>query len=88
VSPKSIRVVLVSGWVETEAAVALVERLAAEAESDYDTTRMKLMKSIGGNSNRPAEQTEGSSGSHGISSLAAGGHHHRSGIGLMVAACR
>jgi NAD(P)-dependent dehydrogenase (short-subunit alcohol dehydrogenase family) len=36
------------GWVETEAAVALVKRLAAEAGSDYDTARTKLMQSIGG----------------------------------------
>ena len=49
VSPKGIRVVMVSpGWVETEAAVALVERLATEAGSDYHTARMKLMQSIGG----------------------------------------
>jgi NAD(P)-dependent dehydrogenase (short-subunit alcohol dehydrogenase family) len=49
VSPKGIRVVMVSpGWVETEAAVALVERLATEAGSDYHTARMKLIQSIGG----------------------------------------
>jgi NAD(P)-dependent dehydrogenase (short-subunit alcohol dehydrogenase family) len=36
------------GWVETEAAVALVERLATEAGSDYHTARMKLIQSIGG----------------------------------------
>ncbi|BCP51433.1 short-chain dehydrogenase [Kaistia sp. 32K] len=49
VSPKGVRVVRVSpGWTETEAAVALVERLADKAGTDYDTARADLMKAIGG----------------------------------------
>lgn len=49
VSPKGVRVLSVSpGWVETEASVALVERLAREAGSDYGSARQQLMDSIGG----------------------------------------
>jgi len=60
VSPKGVRVVRVSpGWTETEAAVALVERLAADARSDYGTARSKLMAAIGGipigRPNKPSE---------------------------------
>ncbi|MBY0318966.1 MAG: SDR family oxidoreductase [Reyranella sp.] len=60
VSPKGVRVVRVSpGWTETEAAVALVERLAKEAGSDYSTARGKLMEAIGGipvgRPNKPSE---------------------------------
>jgi NAD(P)-dependent dehydrogenase (short-subunit alcohol dehydrogenase family) len=37
VSPKGVRVVRVSpGWVETEAAVSLAERLAKEEGTDYE----------------------------------------------------
>jgi NAD(P)-dependent dehydrogenase (short-subunit alcohol dehydrogenase family) len=60
VSPKGVRVVRVSpGWTETESAVALVERLAREAGSDYATARNDLMKAIGGipigRPNKPSE---------------------------------
>jgi NAD(P)-dependent dehydrogenase (short-subunit alcohol dehydrogenase family) len=60
VSPKGVRVVRVSpGWTETESAVALVERLAREANSDYETARNDLMKAIGGipigRPNKPSE---------------------------------
>jgi NAD(P)-dependent dehydrogenase (short-subunit alcohol dehydrogenase family) len=49
VSPKGVRVVRVSpGWVETTAATALVGRLAAEAGSDEQTARQRLMDSLGG----------------------------------------
>ncbi len=49
VSPRGIRVVRVSpGWTETEAAIALVKRLAQEAGSDYETARKGLMTAIGG----------------------------------------
>jgi NAD(P)-dependent dehydrogenase (short-subunit alcohol dehydrogenase family) len=49
VTPKGIRVVRVSpGWVETEAAVALAERLAADAGTDYDGGKQIIMKSLGG----------------------------------------
>jgi NAD(P)-dependent dehydrogenase (short-subunit alcohol dehydrogenase family) len=49
VSPKGIRVVQVSpGWVETEAAVGLVEELARKSGTDYDGARKALMDSLGG----------------------------------------
>src|SRR5882672_3915614 len=49
VSPKGVRVVRVSpGWVETEAAVALVERLATADGTDYETAQKGLMNSLGG----------------------------------------
>lgn len=49
VSPKGIRVVRVSpGWVETEAAARLVERIAAEAGTDYEGGKNMIMKSLGG----------------------------------------
>jgi len=44
-----IRVVRVSpGWVETEAAVALAERLAADAGTNYDGGKQIIMKGLGG----------------------------------------
>ena len=47
--PKGIRVVRVSpGWVETEAAVGLVNELAAKTGTDYEVARQSLMRSIGG----------------------------------------
>jgi NAD(P)-dependent dehydrogenase (short-subunit alcohol dehydrogenase family) len=49
VSPKGVRVVRVSpGWVETEAAVGLVEELAANKGTDYNSARRALMDSLGG----------------------------------------
>lgn len=49
VSPKGIRVVRVSpGWVETEAAVGLVQKLAASNRTDYEGARKILMDSLGG----------------------------------------
>jgi NAD(P)-dependent dehydrogenase (short-subunit alcohol dehydrogenase family) len=49
VSPKGIRVVRVSpGWVETEAAVGLVNELAAKGGTDYEGARQALMASLGG----------------------------------------
>jgi len=49
VTPKGIRVVRVSpGWVETEAAVALAERLAEQAGTDYEGGRQIIMKALGG----------------------------------------
>ena len=49
VSPKGVRVVRVSpGWVETEAAVALAERLADEAGTDYEGGKEMIMRSLGG----------------------------------------
>lgn len=49
VGPKGIRVMRVSpGWIETEAAIALVERIAREDGSDYAAAEGKLMQSLGG----------------------------------------
>jgi hypothetical protein len=49
VSPKGVRVVRVSpGWIETEAATALVERVSREAGVDQDGGRKLIMESLGG----------------------------------------
>jgi hypothetical protein len=49
VSPKGIRVVRVSpGWVETEAAVRLIDRLAKADGTDYKAAQGALMDSLGG----------------------------------------
>ena len=60
VSPKGIRVVRVSpGWVETEAAVRLVNRLAKTSGTDYEGARKGLMDSLGGIPiGRPAKPRE------------------------------
>jgi NAD(P)-dependent dehydrogenase (short-subunit alcohol dehydrogenase family) len=60
VTPKGIRVVRVSpGWVETEAAVALAERLAAGAGTDYEGGKQIIMKALGGIPlGRPAKPRE------------------------------
>lgn len=49
VTPKGVRVLRVSpGWVETEASVALAERLAAQAGTDYAGGQRIIMQSLGG----------------------------------------
>lgn len=49
VTPKGIRVVRVSpGWVETEAAIALAERLAAQTGTDYEGGKQIIIKALGG----------------------------------------
>jgi NAD(P)-dependent dehydrogenase (short-subunit alcohol dehydrogenase family) len=49
VTPKGVRVVRVSpGWVETEAAVALAERLASQAGTDYEGGKQIIMNALGG----------------------------------------
>jgi NAD(P)-dependent dehydrogenase (short-subunit alcohol dehydrogenase family) len=60
VSPKGIRVVRVApGWVETEAAVRLVKRLAESGGTDYATAQRGLMASLGGIPiGRPAKPSE------------------------------
>lgn len=60
VTPKGIRVVRVSpGWVETEAAVRLAERLAKDAGTDYEGGKQIIMKSLGGIPlGRPAKPRE------------------------------
>ena len=60
VTPKGIRVIRVSpGWVETEAAVALAERLAAQVGTDYEGGKQIIMKGLGGIPlGRPAKPME------------------------------
>nr|WP_298964833.1 SDR family oxidoreductase [uncultured Halomonas sp.] len=49
VSPKGVRVVRVSpDWIETEAAVALAERIAQDAGTDYAGGKQIIMNSLGG----------------------------------------
>ncbi len=60
VSPQGVRVVRVSpGWVETEAAVAYAERLAAGAGTDYEGGKQIIMRGLGGIPiGRPAKPRE------------------------------
>lgn len=60
VTPKGVRVVRVSpGWVETEAAVALAERLAQGAGTDYEGGKQIIMQALGGIPlGRPAKPEE------------------------------
>ena len=60
VSPKGIRVVRVApGWVETEAAVRMVNRLAKAEGTDYQAAQKGLMASLGGIPiGRPSKPTE------------------------------
>mgnify|MGYP001556099424 CR=1 FL=1 len=60
VAPKGVRVVRVSpGWIETEASVALAERLAEQAGTDYEGGKQIIMKSLGGIPlGRPAKPEE------------------------------
>ena len=60
VSPKGVRVLRVSpGWVETEAAVALAERLAADAGTDGEGGKRIGMSALGGIPlGRPAKPQE------------------------------
>lgn len=49
VSPKGVRVVRVSpGWIETEAAVRLTERIAKDAGVDREGGKAIIMKALGG----------------------------------------
>ncbi len=60
VAPNGVRVVRVSpGWVETEAAVAMAERLAEQAGTDYEGGKKIIMDSLGGIPlGRPAKPEE------------------------------
>ena len=60
VTPKGVRVVRVSpGWVETDAAVALAERLADEVGTDYAGGKQIIMQALGGIPlGRPAKPEE------------------------------
>lgn len=49
VGPKGVRVVRVSpGWIETEAALALADRVAGEAGTDRDGGKAIIMEALGG----------------------------------------
>jgi NAD(P)-dependent dehydrogenase (short-subunit alcohol dehydrogenase family) len=60
VSAKGIRVIRVSpGWIETEAAVGLVNRIAAQNSIDFAAAQRRLMDSLGGIPlGRPAKPQE------------------------------
>ena len=47
--PRGVRVMRVSpGWIETDASVALANRLAREAGTDYEGGKKMIMDSLGG----------------------------------------
>src|SRR6516164_7827092 len=49
VSPKGIRVITISpGFIETDAAARMIERMADKDKSDYAGARQKLMEMLGG----------------------------------------
>lgn len=49
VTPQGVRVLSVApGWIETEASVALAERLASQAGTDYEGGQRIIMQSLGG----------------------------------------
>lgn len=49
VSPGGVRVIRVApGWVETEASVALAQRIASHAGTDYEGGKQIIMNSLGG----------------------------------------
>jgi NAD(P)-dependent dehydrogenase (short-subunit alcohol dehydrogenase family) len=63
VSPKGVRVVTVSpGFIETDAATRMIERMAKGDGSDYTTARQRLMDMLGGiplgRPNQPEEVAE------------------------------
>ncbi|WP_439618253.1 SDR family oxidoreductase [Shinella sp.] len=60
VSPKGVRVARASpGWIETEAAVRLAERLAEQASTDYEGGKKIIMDALGGiPMGRPAKPEE------------------------------
>jgi NAD(P)-dependent dehydrogenase (short-subunit alcohol dehydrogenase family) len=63
VSPKGIRVLTVSpGFIETDAATRMIQRMADKDQSDYAAAREKLMDMLGGipldRPNRPDEVAE------------------------------
>ncbi|MGG2395661.1 SDR family oxidoreductase [Pseudomonas sp. SH1-B] len=60
VSAQGVRVVRVApGWIETEASIALAERLAEEAGTDYEGGKRLIMEALGGIPlGRPAKPSE------------------------------
>lgn len=59
-TPKGVRVLRVSpGWIETQASVALAQRLAAQAGTDLEGGKQIIMQSLGGIPlGRPAQPQE------------------------------
>lgn len=60
VSPKGVRVIRVApGWVETDGAIGLVERIAQQSNSNYEGAKQIVMDSLGGIPlGRPAKPKE------------------------------
>jgi len=60
VTPTGVRVVRVSpGWIETDAAIAFVERIASHAGTDYERAKQQVMQGLGGIPlGRPAKPAE------------------------------
>ena len=60
VSPKGVRVLTVSpGWIQTTAAIKMVERLAESSETTFDESQQELMNDLGGiPMGRPAKPEE------------------------------
>jgi len=60
VTPKGVRVMRVApGWIETEASVALAQRLASQAGTDYEGGKRLIMDQLGGIPlGRPAKPSE------------------------------
>jgi NAD(P)-dependent dehydrogenase (short-subunit alcohol dehydrogenase family) len=63
VSPKGIRVLTISpGFIETDAATRMIQRMADKDKSDYATARQRLIEMLGGiplgRPNRPEEVAE------------------------------
>jgi NAD(P)-dependent dehydrogenase (short-subunit alcohol dehydrogenase family) len=63
VSPMGVRVITVSpGFIETDAATRMIDRMAEKVGSDYATARQKLMDMLGGiplgRPNKPEEVAE------------------------------
>ena len=60
VTPRGVRVVRVApGWIETEASVALAQRLANQAGTDYEGGKRMIMDQLGGIPlGRPARPSE------------------------------
>lgn len=60
VTPKGVRVVRVSpGWIETEAAVDLVKRIAQQSGTDYEAGKKVIMDALGGIPlGRPSQPSE------------------------------
>jgi NAD(P)-dependent dehydrogenase (short-subunit alcohol dehydrogenase family) len=81
VGPKGIRVVRVSpGWVETEAAVRMVERLAKADGTDYSAAQKRLDEFARRHPHRPAGEARRSGRPCQLPRLTARGSNHRHGI--------